>query len=159
LKTIFYILLGALAILLYFNGKVYWHKLFPVKQTYGIDYNTERSKRKLMMLPPSWKAKDSSDKYIIWSSADTVFDTDTGYRKSKLVTLRNQQIILEEDRVVHFLKDSAFREELLISYAYDSLLPWNITYLKSSDTMGPLKLSKKEGDSLMRIWNVRRHVP
>ncbi|WP_295124316.1 hypothetical protein [uncultured Chitinophaga sp.] len=158
MKTILYIILGALAILLYFNGKVYWYKLFPVKETYGTAYNPERSKRKLMTLPHSWKAKDSSDTHIIWSSADTVFDSDTGYRKSKSVTLRDHQITLEEDRVVHFLKDSAFREELLISYAYDSLLPWNITYIKSSDTTGPLKLSKKEGDSLMRIWNVRRHV-
>lgn len=129
--------------------------MFPPAPDYGLEFNKQRGKRRIMLLPVSWKTTDSTATGQTWMTPDTTFSIDTGYRKLKSIRVQAGNIVYEEDWVEHYLKDSSFNEYLVFSYDYDSLLPHRVMYSRSGDSA--VQLSKSDGDSLLRIWHVERY--
>ncbi|UYQ95283.1 hypothetical protein MKQ68_09260 [Chitinophaga horti] len=156
MKTVLYIFLALAGVVLYFNGKAWWRKAFPPEQQYGVEFNKERAKRRMLLLPRSWKSTDSTADSQTWSAEETTFDKDTAYRKSKTIRLEKGRIVFEEDWIERFRKDSSFNEYLVFGYHYDSLLPLQVNYSRTGTA--PVSLSRWESDSLMRVWHVRKHL-
>jgi hypothetical protein len=142
--------IGILIIL--FGGIVFgeriWYKLFPAADQYGIQYNKERKRRGILPLPGSWTTEDNDKETKVWFPAEG--DTGAVRRTMKVIGVSYDRIRFENDFIQKSLPN---KEELTISYRYDTTHPWTYTVSSELTKHRPYVITGAQMDSILKDWN------
>lgn len=138
--------------ILLFGGIVFgeriWYKLFPTADKYGVAWNKERKRRGILLLPDNWTTEDNDKETKVWFPPEG--DTGAVRRTMKVVTVAYDRIKYENDFIQKPLPD---KEELTISYRYDTTHPWSYTMSSVLSSQRPYVISRAQADSILSVWN------
>jgi len=147
-KDIFQI--GVLIVL--FTGIVFgeriWYKIFPAANQYGTRYNKERKRLGILPLPGTWTTEDNNKETKVWFPPEG--DTGAVRRTMKVVGVAYDRIRYENDFI---LKSLPNKEELTLSYRYDTTHPWTYTISSALTGNRPYVINKAAADSILHAWN------
>jgi hypothetical protein len=129
-------------------GEKIWYKLFPVADKYGVAYNKERTKRGILLLPDSWTTEDNEKETKVWFPPES--DTGAVRRRMKVIGVAYDRIKYESDFILKPLPD---KEELTISYRYDTTHPWTYTVSSAVSKQRPYVITRAQADSILHVWN------
>lgn len=150
-KDIFQI--GLLIVL--FGGIVFgeriWYKVFPAADKYGVKYNKERARRGILLLPDNWTTEDNEKETKVWFPP--AGDTGVVRRTMKVVGVAYDRIKYENDFILKPLPD---KEELMISYRYDTIQPWTCTVSSALTGQRPYVITRAQADSILGVWNFQK---
>ena len=131
-----------------FYGERIWYKVFPTANQYGTQYNKERKRLGILPLPGNWVTEDNEKETKIWFPPEG--DTGAVRRTMKVVGVAYDRIRYENDFIQKPLPN---KEELTITYRYDTIHPWTYTVSSTLTNHQPFVLSKAAADSILRAWN------
>lgn len=130
-------------------GKRIWYKFFPAADKYGVQFNKERQRHGVLLLPGNWTTDDDEKETKVWFPPEG--DTGAVRRTMKVIGVEYDRIKYENDFIMKPLPD---KEELTISYRYyDTSHPWTYTVSSVLTQQRPYEISKVQVDSILSAWN------
>jgi len=139
-------------VILFFGGITFgeriWYKIYPAAGQYGKAYNKERKRLGILLIPDNWTTDDNENETKVWFPPEG--DTGTVRRKMKVVGVAYDRIRYENDYIQKPLPN---KEELAISYRYDTTHHWTYTVSSELTNQRPYMLTGAQADSILKAWN------
>jgi len=127
----------------------YW--LFPPGEKYGVDFNTERERLGIAVLPYTWITNDKLSETKIWYPSNR---PDSGsFRSSKVVVVKSGHIVYDGDTFLRIVGDKY--EKLTIGYKYKSTNSWEYKYYNPLNGAKESEITKYKADSILHNWGLK----
>ncbi len=137
---------------------------------YGQEYNEERKKLELPILPDHWKVVGLSREHVIWIDPDEVnkLKHRIPFHASKKVDYKSGTLRWEKDRYYGTedyvdVNGDFQREFLSITYYYqvdgDNEPRWGVYFgqgLEKIDVFNPPRYSLEEAEQILKEWGIKR---
>jgi len=170
-KTYFILILVFILILLNFllrwrqNNKI---EHFECKTDYGIDYNIERKKRGISLIPDNWFCKQFKDNSIVFSQKETknYEINNISFYAYKTLFIRDSVLLVEEDLYWGIEKypadpdnpEAMNTQRVEITYDYEKEkrgeYPWSVDFYHCN--IGNQHSTLILADSVLNSWGLKR---